>query len=403
MNDKMQDGMAEATRLTRAGRLTEATAIIQRMLGGSRSVSEMAQAGRASDETDNNLLHMRPPLLGKGLSQSGTATRRAPEIFSPDALRLPNLGRVVDSVVPPVPDVEPSSLHKRGQFIDVMYTGKDGTLAYKLYIPSGYTGQAVPLVVMLHGCTQTPVDFATGTRMNVLAEEKTSLVVYPMQVPAANQSKCWNWFQVGDQQRGKGEPSLIAGVTQHIIQRYHLDESRVYIAGLSSGGAMAAILAATYPELYAAVGVHSGLAYGAARDLPSAFAAMRQGSGQNTYQLKKLVPLIIFHGDRDTTVVPNNAEMLLDQWLQATSDEPRMRRDAVVKRRQGVNERDYTCTTYRDTRGRTMIEKWVIHLSGHAWSGGSSSGSYTDPKGPDASAEMMRFFNEHPLHSSNVD
>jgi poly(hydroxyalkanoate) depolymerase family esterase len=294
-----------------------------------------------------------------------------------------------------MPVTAPSSTRSGGQFIDGVYSNAAGTRSYKLYIPSGYRGQALPLVVMLHGCTQTSDTFATGTRMNVLAERETLLVAYPEQVSSANGSRCWNWFQPTHQSRDEGEPSIIAGITRQIMNAYSVDASRVYVAGLSAGGAMAAILAATYPDLYAAIGVQSGLAYGAAHDLPSAFVAMKQGATQRAHPLATTIPMIVFHGDSDSTVAPANADCLLDQWFSTTSDRQTAARDMKVERGQAIGGHAYTRFLYHDTTGRVIAEKWIIHQAGHAWSGGSPNGSFTDPKGPDASAEMLRFFREH--------
>jgi poly(hydroxyalkanoate) depolymerase family esterase len=294
-----------------------------------------------------------------------------------------------------------------GRFVERSYTNRFGTRAYKLYIPSGYIGQAVPLIVMLHGCTQSPDDLATGTRMNLLAEEHTFLVAYPAQAAAANSSRCWNWFEAADQQRGRGEPSLIAGITCEVVGEYHVAADRVYVAGMSAGGAMAAIMGATYPDLYAAIGVHSGLAPGAAHDLPSAFSAMRQGQpGTTRHNARtggsaRTLPAILFHGDRDTTVHPRNGDHLLTHhWTanRGTPDSTGGEAPRVTERRGRVSGGyAYTCATYQDANGRAIVERWTVHGLGHAWSGGSLPGSYTDPKGPDASAEMLRFFHEHPL------
>jgi poly(hydroxyalkanoate) depolymerase family esterase len=281
------------------------------------------------------------------------------------------------------------------RFDERTYANAAGSRAYKLYIPSGYTGQAVPLVVMLHGCTQSPDDFAAGTRMNDLAEEQTFLVAYPAQTQAANMSKCWNWFSAGDQQRDQGEPSLIAGITREVMQDFSVEPGQVYIAGLSAGGAAAAIMGATYPDLYAAVGVHSGLACGAASDMPSAFAAMKQGGSVASKGLRRPgrssspVPTIVFHGDRDTTVNSVNGDEVVAQ-AKASAD-----LQTSVNRGQSAGGMSYTCTVHSDASGRAMLEQWVLHGAGHAWSGGSATGSYTDPRGPDASREMMRFCLQH--------
>jgi poly(hydroxyalkanoate) depolymerase family esterase len=245
---------------------------------------------------------------------------------------------------------------------------------------------------MLHGCTQSPDDFAAGTRMNFLAEEQNCFVVYPEQPSGANQSKCWNWFRTSDQRRGGGEPSMIAGITRQIMRDHAIDPKRVYVAGLSAGGAAAAIMGATYSDLYAAVGIHSGLACGAASDLPSAFVAMRQGGGSKAIAHGKTsVPTIVFHGDRDTTVHPKNGDQIIQQSARATRPTTKVIRGRVP------HGHAYTRTVLTDGAGRAISEHWNIDGAGHAWSGGSPAGSYTDPQGPDATREMLRFFLEHSL------
>jgi poly(hydroxyalkanoate) depolymerase family esterase len=284
-----------------------------------------------------------------------------------------------------------------GQFIEATYSNTAGTRAYKVYIPSGYRGQPLPLVVMLHGCTQSPDDFAAGTRMNVLAEEHTCLVVYPAQSAEANAAKCWNWFRPSDQRRGQGEPSLIAGITRQVMRDYSVDRRRVYIAGLSAGAAAAAVVGTSYPDIYAAIGAHSGLACGAAHNIPSAFAAMRRGKvapsakfrdNSATFSNGSAVPTIVFHGDQDKTVHPRNGNDFVGQV--STS---KLQKKIYRGRVPGGHE--YTRTLYADASGQAIFEHWDIHGAGHAWSGGSPAGSYTDPRGPDAAREMLRFFLEH--------
>ncbi len=284
------------------------------------------------------------------------------------------------------PAAAKSPLPDGAQFIDGSYANHAGTRSYKLYIPSGYHGQAMPLIVMLHGCTQNPDDFAAGTQMNAVAEEKQCFVVYPAQTQGANSSRCWNWFNAIDQQRGQGEPSLIAGITQQIIDEYPVNEREVFVAGLSAGGAMAVIVGTLYPELFAAVGVHSGLPFASAQDLPSALSAMRSGGMPKRQAPEGGVPIIVFHGDRDTTVNLRNGEEVIAQAVRG--------QDARADSIDGSvpNGHRYTRTTHSQADGSPLGEYWVIHGAGHAWSGGSDSGSYTDGKGPDASREMMRFF-----------
>jgi len=259
--------------------------------------------------------------------------------------------------------------------------------------------------VMLHGCTQSAEIFAAGTRMNRLAEEYGCHVLYPAQSQEANNSRCWNWFQPQDQGREQGEPAIIAGVTRAVAHAYRVDPDRVYVAGLSAGGAMAMVMGMTWPDLYAAVGVHSGLPYGIARDLPSALAAMRDGgsTGSPVPLPAHVAPLIVFHGDADRTVHPRNADAIVEQWILAatgaSSAAPALRLAQTQDRGSVPGGHGYTRTVYRDSNGAVVLEQWRIEGGGHAWSGGSPQGSHTDPQGPDASAEMLRFFREHPRAS----
>ena len=291
-----------------------------------------------------------------------------------------------------------------GQFLSRSFTGPAGTRAYKLYIPTRTAQQAaqpMPLVVMLHGCTQSPDDFAAGTQMNRLADEHGVLVVYPEQPSGANPSRCWNWFRSEDQQRGSGEPALIAGIVEAVGKECVVDPKRVFVAGLSAGAAMAVVLGETYPELFAAVGAHSGLPYAAAHDIPSALAAMkgRSALGRAHFpgtaddprrETAHAVPVIVFHGDRDHTVQHSNGETIVQQ---ASAAHAHQAQGLVSTTEEGeAGGRRYTRTVHADAQGRPRVEQWTLHGAGHAWSGGSPTGSYTDATGPDASAEMLRFF-----------
>jgi poly(hydroxyalkanoate) depolymerase family esterase len=281
---------------------------------------------------------------------------------------------------------QPATPQAPGEFLEGSFSNAAGTRRYRLYVPARAASGPRPLVVMLHGCQQNAGDFAAGTAMNRLAEEAGCLVLYPDQERGANSSNCWNWFDATHQRREQGEPSLIAGMTRAVVQEHGADPRRVYVAGLSAGGAMAAVMGAAYPDLYAAVGVHSGLPVGAARDLMSGLHAMKgKHLGGKTKVLRRRVPLIVFHGDQDAVVHPSNGAALYRQFTQDGQREIEERGDAGAGR-------GHTRTTALDDAGRVVAEHWVVHGAGHAWAGGDPAGSYTDAAGPDASAEMLRFF-----------
>lgn len=278
---------------------------------------------------------------------------------------------------------------KPGTFIDGRFESPHGSLAYKLYTPLGSARRRMPLVVMLHGCTQSASDFAVGTGMNVLADALGFLVLYPEQSASANLGRCWNWHSSGNQKRGSGEPAAIAALTVHAIASCRANPARVYIAGISAGGAAAAIIAAAYPELYAAVGVHSGLTLGRISSLAGAVTAMRTGSsGDPTGKMPRPQPTIVFHGDKDTVVHPANASGFLT-CLQQSRSGPLA---CHVQHGRSRGGRDFTRRIYRTASGTVLLEDWTVHGSGHAWSGGNAAGSHTDPAGPDAAREIMRFF-----------
>ena len=356
MNDTFQRLMADATKLTRFGDLRAATAAIQAALSGATAPTHAA------------------------LDDATVIEGEAREIKD---------GHAVGNAETPA----------AGQFVNGTYTDKNGSRDYKLFIPTRAAKKPLPLVVMLHGCAQNPDDFALGTGMNDAAQAHGFLVLYPAQTQNANASRCWNWFMRSHQQRDLGEPALLANMTLDVMAKYNVERRRVYVCGLSAGGAMAAILGDAYPDVFAAVGVHSGLATGSATDVQSAFAVMNSGvsagnSGGSSGRIaenasRHTPPTIVFHGDQDVTVNPANGVRVAAASAAALTPE--------IEHGHSENGRKYTRHLYRESGGKVATEHWVVHGAAHAWSGGSARGSYTDARGPSATDEMVRFFFAHTL------
>lgn len=373
----MNDSMQQAMRLMRSGDLVAATRVLQQRLAGGTPANDSASDARTAT------------------AQTDAAATSAAHCFDGEF-------RVVEREQPVPASQSRSAEAGQARFCDERFSGPTGELDFKLYVPAGLEPGQAPLLLMLHGCTQSADDFALGTRMNSLAGAQGYVVAYPQQSARRNRNRCWNWFRGGDQQREKGEPALLAALTHHLVAEHALDARRVYVAGLSAGGAMAAVLASTHPDLYAAIGVHSGLPIGLASDVPSAFAAMRTGKAGGrrrsvgataTSSSSARVPAIVFHGDGDTTVHPHNGHGVVAQSLGDASSSSATRSATTVEQGVADGGRHYTRTQHLQD-GRISAEHWVTHGAAHAWSGGDPAGSYTDPTGPDASAQMLRFFAE---------
>jgi poly(hydroxyalkanoate) depolymerase family esterase len=414
MKTIISNALHHARQLIRTQNVIEATRMIQRALGGPQH--SPSPEGQSSERSRS----IEPQFISKGYERSIAEPSQAAAMTSaskrntategrPDArmkrplgevlelLRQTELPRFVHDSAPlmkfhkaprvPVPD--------GAVFLARTFTCEAGARDYKIYVPSCKTRRKRPLIVMLHGCSQNPDDFALGTAMNGLAEEHNFIVAYPAQSVSANPSVCWNWFKRTDQLRDLGEPSIIAGMTRTIMAEFGIDSGRVYIGGLSAGGAMAAIMSTTYPELFAATAIHSGLAYGSASDMVTAFAAMRGASSSAAPARGKghrksangRGRIIVFHGAADQSVHPSNAEMILaDARAGLTGSARETQQEGVT------GGRPYRRIVIDDAHGVPHLEYWSIEGLGHAWSGGSPEGSYTDQQGPDASREMLRFF-----------
>ena len=406
MTETFQGLMQEATRLTQSGRLKEATALIQVAMKQSVARESKPPATPAkphqADVLDGCVFEVEaeaPVAYAAPDDAPDDTTDNAPADVAKASTASPLSRNPFDTSAGQARHAPlPRESFSGGQFVRDSQSHQ-----YKLYSPPQQASDArLPLVVMLHGCTQNPDDFAVGTGMNVVGRGSASspafYVLYPSQTRAANSQGCWNWFERAHQRRGQGEPAWIAELTQQLVRTLPIDKQRVYVAGLSAGGAMAAIVAAAYPDVFAAVGVHSGLPVGAARNLTEALTAMKHGvvtptsptGATSATSASRATPTIVFHGDQDRTVHARNAHGLVHA---ATAGRPW--EESTVGGVSAGGRRHTRTAHVRD--GKSHAEHWQLHGAGHSWSGGHPAGSYTDAKGVSASMEMMRFFLQHRL------
>ena len=358
---KTADAMAWATRLTREGRLVEATQVIRQALGG----GEARQPGASAAQE-------QPP--------------SAHDVVDVSFREVPTAALSLESTLPHAPKPRDAS------FTAHFFAHGGHRWRYRLYEPARDDAALLPVVVMLHGCKQDSEDFARGTGMNEVAARDGFLVLYPEQLRKANQMGCWNWFEPVHQKRGAGEPAMIAALVEAVVAQHGGDPRRVYVAGLSAGGAMAATLGELYPDVFAAVGIHSGLPPSAAHDVQSAFSAMRRGSGPRVPMARSPLPTIVFHGSGDKTVAPANGEAVVQrQVAAAAADGLRLER----REQRVAGTRPATRSEWLDPQGKPMVESWKVDAGPHAWSGGRAAGSFTDPQGPNASEAMAAFFLRH--------
>lgn len=349
-----------------------------------------------------------PGILAGGLGAHGAPVRPRPGLTALRARpRVP--GRGGSSVAA---NAHPGGA---GSWDRLEHQAGGRTKASFAYTPPGLSlGTPVPLLVLLHGCTQTAASLASGTRMHELADRHGFVVAYPQQDRQDNAQSCWNWFEPAHQTRDGGEPAFVAGVVeamQAADERWTLDPARTFVAGLSAGGAMASILAVTHPERFAGVAVHSGLPFGAARDVGSAFAAMGgRGGGDPEAQGRaarnamgargRTVPALVIHGTADRTVAPSAGEATVRQWLETNrlasdaGDDPGFAEPAevIASPAPPAGGRETVRRRWTDGHGRVMVEHLAIDGLGHAWSGGAAGGDYTDPSGPSASEAIADFF-----------
>lgn len=391
--------MADAARSTQLGDLMQATALIQQALRPTHSADAEGPARRRGPPLDGT--DAADPAANEAFTVEGeTRVIRTQPLddgtrpFGPVAKSDPSSKPAPAPAHATAP--VPSSSAPQERWLSAQFSHGGRSLAYKLFIPAATAAEAGvrrPLVVMLHGCTQSAADFATGTQMNALAREKGVIVLYPEQAQHANAQRCWNWFKPQHQRRGQGEPAVLEALVRQVMAEHEVDAERVFVAGLSAGGAMADILGRCYPDTFAGVAVHSGLPAGAASDVAGALSVMRTGPRSPSPQSAPAgVPTIVFHGDADTTVHERNGRAVVE----AANDAAPSGATATAERRtvkgRSPGGQAFTQTLCADSQGQPRTEHWQLHGAGHAWSGGSAQGSYTDPTGIDASAQMLRFF-----------